>query len=312
LEETMAVRTLLIAGVLASVLLGGCVATMGGGGSAEPMSLRAGVSENLVPQDLFIADVSSNVLIYTANIKKSNPPLLGEITQGVSRSTGVCIDRQGTLYVLNFGGSAVNVTEYKRGSSTPFKTITNGLDYPNSLAVDRSANLYVGQRGSSGVVVVAVYAKGASSPTRTIQVGGAGGAGGMAFDANGDLLVDVFDVKTNAAAVYSVAPGSSKAINLNLQNALGGSLGADWAGYIYVGDHEGNIAVYASGNSSIVRTINLNTGGFYAQMAVTAAGTIYWPNYQQGKMYEIAPGASGATNVFPTAVSGIGASVGPW
>ncbi|HVR45016.1 MAG TPA: hypothetical protein VMT95_00020 [Candidatus Binatia bacterium] len=310
----MAVRTFLIAGVLVSaMLLGGCVAVMGGGGSAERVSVQAGVSENFVPQDLFIADVSSNVLIYTANINKSNPPLLGEITQGVSRSTGVCIDRQGTLYVLNFGGSAVNVTEYKRGSSTPFKTITNGLDYPNSLTVDRYANLYVGQRASSGVVVVvAVYAKGASSPTRTIQVGGAGVAGGMAFDANGDLLVDVFDVKTNAAAVYSVAPGSSKAINLNLQNALGGSLGADRAGYIYVGDHEGNIAVYASGNSSIVRTINLNTGGFYAQIAVTAAGTIYWPNYQQGKMYEIAPAASGATNVFSTAVSGIAASVGPW
>jgi hypothetical protein len=306
----MAIRALLTTvGLIGTMLLAGCFGATGVASNVPPLAQRLAKASQ---DDLFIADVDNNVLIYTAAIQ-SNPPLLGKITQGVSRSTGVYVDRNGTLYVLNFGGSSTNVTEYKRGSSTPFKTITDGLEYPASLVVDRSGSLYIAENSGSGARV-AVYAKGATSPTRTIPMPAMGrfSAADMAFDPKGDLLVDTFDDESNTTVVYSVAPHSSQAKDLNLQDPPGPSLGADEAGYVYVGDHEGSIAIYAPGGTSASRTINLNVNGFYTQMAVTPNGTLYWPNYDNQTMYEIAPGASGATSVFSTAGSGVYAAVGPW
>ena len=319
----MATRSLLRAGGFAGVLLlAGC---MGSGGApvSDSISVGSWVTSNFIPaseqreakhsgDDLFLADVRSNVLVYTANLNQLNPPLLQQITQGVSRSTGVCVDRHGTLYLLNFGGSTTNVREYKRGKSTPFKTITNGLGYPADLVVDRAGNLFVAESDGSSGSVVAVYAKGATSPKRTIQLPANGRfePAGMAFDSNGDLLVDTFDVEANAAVIYSIAPGSSQVTNLNLQSPPGPSLGSDKSGNIYVGDSAGYIAIYPAGGTSPARSINLNEGGFYTEMAVTPNGTIYWPNYDEGAMYEIAPGGSGASNVFSTAGSGIAAAVG--
>jgi hypothetical protein len=314
---------LLAGGFIGSLLLPGC---MGGAGSSsvDSMSVGSWVTANFIPpsaqrrvkgsaRDLFVADVDSNVLVYSAGIKESKPPLLEEITQGVSRSTGVCVDRHGTLYVLNFGGSATNVSEYRRGQMDPFKTISKGLGYPSDLVVDGGGNLYVDESSGSGFLV-AVYAKGAASPKRMIQLPANGRfvPAGMAFDPKGDLLVDTFDVESNAAIVYGIAPGSSQANDLDLQTPPGPSLGADKAGNIYIGNSAGYIAIYSSGSTSPSRAVDLNEDGFYTQMAVTPNGTIYWPNYDEGRMYEIAPGASGASNVFSTAGSGIAAAVGPW
>jgi hypothetical protein len=304
-------------GLLGTMLLAGCAGGANAGGVVpsfgEPLAKSA-------QADLFIADDARNVLIYTANITQSNPPLLGEITKGVSRSTGVYVDSNGTLYVLSDGGSATEITEYKRGSSAPFVTISKGLAYhnPQSLAVDSSGNLYVAENILYSITHkearIPVYAPGATSPARFIifPIQSNFRATNMAFDPKEDLLVDTFDQESNAATVYSIAPGSSKATKLKLKGALGLSLGADSAGNIYVGDSDGRIAIYPSGGTFPSRTISLNVAGFDSQMAVTPNGTIYWPNSANESMYEIAPNASAATNVFSTAASGVDAAVGPW
>jgi hypothetical protein len=330
-EGIMAVRRLMgTFGLVGIISLAGCRGGAGVGSNdyAVPAAMPGGTSAipslgqrlaKTSQDDLFIADDHSNVLIYTADINQPNPPLLGQITQGVSRSTGVYVDRHGTLYVLNNGGSSTNITEYKRGSSTPFETIEKGLAYrnPKSLAVDRSDNLYVAEDSPDGTQVevrVVVYAAGATSPTRYIALPTQSGFRGanMTFDPKGDLLVDTFDDESNTTSVYRVARGSSEAKKLNLQDPPGPSLGSDKAGYIYVGDEEGSIAIYPPGGTSASRIISLNVDGFYSQMAVTPNGTIYWPNYDNETMYEIAPEASGATNVFSTAGSGVDAAVGRW
>ena len=122
--------------------------------------------------------------------------------------------------------------------------------------------------------------------------------------------VAAFSVESNSGDVFSIAPGASQATNLNLQNPPGPSLGTDRAGYIYVGGHEGDIAVYSPGSTTAGRFITLGVNGFYTGMAVTANGTIYWPNYDNNTMYEIAPGASGPINVFDTQGSGTDVAVG--
>jgi hypothetical protein len=283
-------------------------------GAARFTSLHSYAAPRL-ERILFIADTASNVLLYTANITHHNPPLLGEITQGVTRSVGVCIDGSGTLYVVNNGGGSSSIGEYRRGTRTPFKTITNGLNAPSFVGVDRTGNLYVDDVGSNGDVVL-VFASGASSPSRTISI--PNGArrpelGGLAFDPSGDLLVDTFDVKDETSTVYIVQPGSSNPQSLVLQNVPAGlSLGTDKTGTIYAGGHEGDLAVYPPGSKTASRVIHLNVNGFYTDLAATPNGTVYWPNYDNNDLYEFAPGASSPTNLFTIQGSGSSAAVGSW
>lgn len=311
--------TLRTSGLLSALALGGC---FGGGsnvaGAPVPSAAQAAHAVPAVQAGrrarslLFVADEAANVLLYPANIHK-NPTLLGEITHGVTRSVGVATDSHGTLYVVNSGGSSPSIAEYKRGATAPFKTITSGLRTPGFDAVDSSGNLYVADVGSTGGIVQ-VYAPGASSPSKTIDIPRAAnsGVGGLAFDPSGALLVNTFDVRSATATVYRVPRGSSNPQNLNLMDLPGGlSLGADKAGFIYAGGHAGAIAVYAPGSKSPSRFITLSPDGFYTQMLVTPDGTIYWPDFDDDEMFEIAPGASAPTNVFATPGSGVDAAVGP-
>jgi hypothetical protein len=132
----------------------------------------------------------------------------------------------------------------------------------------------------------------------------------MAFDKKGGLLVATFDFESNTGNVYRIAPGASKAVNLNMVSLPGGALGADAAGNIYVGGVEGNIFVYAPGSKTVTRAIDASQTGFYSSFSVAVDGTIYWPNYDNGEMFEFAPGASSPTNVFPGG-GGVDAALGP-
>lgn len=300
-----------------AAVLGGC-ATHGGppgaplGFAPQVDAPAARVAGNL-QKTLFVADVDKNVLLYTANINAHNPPLLSEITQGVTRSLGIGVDhRTNTLYVVNSGGSQASIAEYKQGTSSPFKTITNGLRAPGSIAIDNTGTLYVADSTSAKAVVL-VYAPNANSPSRTIDIPQASGSiGGIALGPKGALIVATFDFESQTGVVYSVAHGSSQPVNLNLQNPPGPSLGVDRAGYIYVGGHFGEISVYAPGSQSPSRFITTNVEGFYTDMDVTPNGTIYWPNFDNSAMFEFASGASGPTNSFSIAGSGIAAGVALW
>jgi hypothetical protein len=301
--------------LVAAATLGGCAGSNGGSSAG---SLPSAVSMRTVgplvrdargqQRLLFAATLSAVVGYFSANIHEKNPPSLGQITQGVTRSTGVFVDRTGMLYVSNETWPP-SLAEYKRGSTIPSLIITNGLYTPGSVAVDASRNLYVADGQSGGVILV--YAPGATSPSRTIQIPPQRGApGNIAFDAHGNLLVSAFDIEHLTGNVYSIAPGSSRPKNLNLQDLPGDAVGADKAGNIYVGGTDGAIAVYAPGSTSPSRWINAVGGGFYSDFAATSDGTIYWPNYSDGFIYEFAPGASGPTNTVHG--GGVDAAVGAW
>jgi sugar lactone lactonase YvrE len=306
----------LIGAISAAMTLGGCGASST---SALPRAQNAPPQSELrdasgKQRTLFVADVANNVLLYTANINEQNPPLLGQITEGVTRSVGICF-ANGTLYVVNSGGSRASVAEYHRGSSSPFATITSGLDTPDACTVDRDGNLYVDD-GGAGHPLIQMYPAGSSTPGKTIDLpptGRATAPGGLVLNRRGVLFVSIFTAESETATVFRIDRGSSKAKNLHLQQLpAGGALGIDNAGNLYTGGHEGDVAIYAPGGTTPSRTFALNTDGFYTDMAVTPNGTIYWPNYDEGAMYEFAPGASSPTNDFSTAGSGIGAAIGGW
>jgi sugar lactone lactonase YvrE len=306
---------ILIGAIAAATTLAGC-----GGSNSPPLPAAQNAPEPQAFRDagkrrtLFVADVDNNVLLYTANINQKNPPLLGEITQGVTRSVNVCFGG-GTLYVVNSGGSGASVAEYHRGSSSPFATITYGLDTPDACTVDRDGNLYVDD-GGAGNPLIQLYPAGRTSPGKTIDIPHSGRAstpGGLVINRRGALFVSMFTAESETATVFRINRGSSTAKNLNLQDLPdGGALGIDKAGNLYAGGHEGDMSIYAPENTTPSRTFDLDVNGFYTDMTVTSDGTIYWPNYDEGAMYEFAPGTSSPTNEFATAGSGIGAAVGTW
>lgn len=307
---------ILIGAVAAATTLGSCA-----GSNSQPVPAAQNAPEPQAFRDaggkqrtLFIADVNSNMLLYTANINQKNPPLLGEITQGVTRSVGVCFG-SGTLYVVNSGGSRASVAEYHRGSSSPFATITYGLDTPDACTVDGSGNLYVDD-GGAGHPLIQLYPAGRTTPGKTIDLpptGRATAPGGLVLNRRGTLFVSVFTAESETATVFRINRGSSTAKNLHLQELpAGDALGIDKAGNLYTGGHEGDMSIYAPGGATPTRFINVAEDGFYTDMTVTPDGTIYWPNYDEGAMYEFAPGAPSPTNQFATAGSGIGAAVGAW
>jgi hypothetical protein len=301
--------------LIAGAVLSGCGGSSAGAPGAPPVmrgAHPAGEARNASGrgQVLFVADLSKTVVYFTANIHAKNPPRLGQISDGIVRASGVWIDREGTLYVTNFDSSIHSLVEYKRGDSAPFKTITNGLFTPGAVAVDRSGNVYVADFEET----VLYYAAGADSPAETIQIprGNHTGIVGLAFDPKGNLLVGTAGVEgAGNNAVYSVVPGSWKVTNLDLQSPPGGAIGSDRAGNIFAGGVSGYISVYPPGAQAPSRSINAGTSGFYSDLVVTANGTIYWPNYQFGGMYEFASGASSPTNVF-SGGNGVDAAVGPW
>lgn len=291
-----------------AMLLGGCVGASTGNGSGGAAAGPSGSA--LLPATqaapsarhrrdrrvLFISTLGAAVDLLPANIHLQDPKSLGTITQGVTRSQGVYVDRHGTLYVSN-NTTPATVVEYKRGQTTPFKTISNGLYIPGSIAVDTSLNLYVQNNDPNPQILV--YPPGANSPSETIALPQSGhlAPGGIALDPQGDLLVAFFDVEHNDGSVYSIAPGSTQPVNLNLQGVPGSALGVDRAGYIYLGGNEGGISVYAPGSKAPARFITTGDVNFYSDFAVTPNGTIYWPNFISAGIYEFAPGASGPTNV---------------
>jgi hypothetical protein len=317
MAKHMLVRSGSLIGVM---LLGGCpggsgTTALGSSGSSLQAAHAASVARlaTVGERVVFISGLGAGVAMYPADIYEKNPPLFGDIRQGVTRADGLWVDTNHVLYVSN-DTTPPSIVEYKRGASEPFKTITNGLFIPGAVAVDSSGNLYVADfNGYENVILV--YPSGSGSPSRSVPVpnqgGGRSGLGSLAFDPRGDLLVATFNVERNTGAVYSIAPGSSVAVNLNLAGLPGDALGTDAAGNIYAGGFEGDISVFAPGAKRPARFITAGgQTGFYSDFAVTPDGKIYWPNYDLPELYEFAPGASSPTNVVQGG-GGVDAAVGP-
>ncbi len=249
---------------------------------------------------LFVSNLDGGVRVYSADIHEPNPPLLGTITQGATHPEGVWIDRKDTLYVVNAEQYPIqaNVVEYKRGTTSPFRTITNGILAPGAVAVAHDGTVYVNTITELNEHVIVVYAPGATTPKQTItltspQYGPS--AGGMAFDPHGNLLAATFG-NANEVHVFKIAPGSSQATDLGLQGTGGDAIAVDGAGNLYAGGAGYFVAVYAPGATSPTRTI---PNGFAAYgLTATTNGTLYVVG--DNAVAEYPPGASAPINTIDT------------
>lgn len=149
-----------------------------------------------------------NVTVYRAGAKDPSP--IETISNDLQFPLGICLDRQGTLYVVDDDGWVAeypagktkaskiitkgintpafcaidsngnlwvtniygpNVTEYLNRSTKPHTVITKGIISPDGIAIDRSGNLYVANHPTPYSGNILVYSPGSNSPSRTITDG---------------------------------------------------------------------------------------------------------------------------------------------
>jgi hypothetical protein len=91
------------------------------------------------------------------------------IKKNLSGPDGLAVDKAGDLFIAD--SSANDVLELMHGSKTPQSLHLQGLGRPVGVALDRRGNLFVSNYlGASSNVTV--YARGSTSPSRTIVVPG--------------------------------------------------------------------------------------------------------------------------------------------
>lgn len=210
-------------------------------------------SDARIKSTLFVANFEAmDVLLYPAG--KNNPPPSGTISQGLTNSYNLAVDRAGTLYVQ---GNNNTITEFPKGSRKPSKVLNEPPAGPYKLgtgvcvAVGTDGTVYATDLYGSELFE---FAGGAKSPTTTIDISH---PFGLALDSKNNLYVDyTYSPSGYDARVMKFAPGQIKGSDLGIQVKLIGGLNVDSSDNLLVGD-QGNevIDIFKPGATRPFRTI---------------------------------------------------------
>lgn len=280
-------------------ILAACGGSVVGGGPSASSAGAIGASQATVGarDRLYVSDTLLNeILVFPSSESAGNAGPLATISVG-AEPQGLWVDAKGILYAI-IGSS---VEEFKPGATSPFRALTNGLEKPIGVAVDRAGTVYVNDEEGKQLGIVE-YARGSTSPTRTITITVPKTiftfAGGLAFDPKGNLYAQVFFYNIPPAHVYRIAHGTNKVTDLRLGDVgTEAGLGSDAAGNVYVGNQEGGVGVYPPGKRSAARTISIGTEG-PSLFAVTRSGEMYFPYqyHETNTLQEYAVGGSQPVN----------------
>jgi sugar lactone lactonase YvrE len=225
-----------------------------------------------------------NVTVYRADSKDPNP--IETISDDLDFPVGMCLDGQGTLYVVDDDGwvaeypagktkpskiitkgintpafcaidskgnlwvtniSGPNVTEYLPGSTKPHAVITKGITYPDGIAIDHSGNMYVGNLYPSSSPNIQVFAHGSKSPSREITDGLTTPVG-ITVDAHGTLYV-ANEAANNVEEYRSGQNEPYQTITDDMDYPVG--LTVNQQGWLYVVNHGNEVVVeFAPGSTT--------------------------------------------------------------
>jgi WD40 repeat protein len=292
-------------------------------GAGSPPVANAAVANNRVAQEsarattpaFYVSDLSTSVSIYPTNANSDDPQPLAVLTQDITQSDGVWVDREGTAYVVNgcCPGSPPSVVEFKRGQMTPSLKITEGLSQPGNVAVSSDGTVYVtdSKPGSVGelVGVLVLYKRGQVSPERTIALPDPAyglETGSIVFDAHGNAFVATLNPENNTVHIFQIPRGSHQPFDTGIQGAAGASLGLDAAGNLYTAgavNTDGVVSVYAPGATEPTRTYSL--GPEIADITAAPDGTLYATTAGNNGILEVAPGGSTIEKTFHVGGAGI-------
>ena len=126
----------------AAAMLAGCGGSQPpiGAPGAMPQSFPASAIDAHSGPLLYVSNdgEAHDVTVYRADAKDPSP--IETISSGLDFPAGICLDGQGTRYVVDEDGW---VAEYPAGKAKPSKIITKGIDTPAFCAIDSSGNLWV-------------------------------------------------------------------------------------------------------------------------------------------------------------------------
>jgi hypothetical protein len=105
------------------------------------------------------------------------------------------------IYSANFDTDTITIYPAKGKNRPPIGQITNGLSEPERLFVDKSGNVYATNPGNE---TITAYARGTTSPSRTLSTG-LDGPTGLTVDSEGT----VYAANTGNDTVVEYAAGSS-------------------------------------------------------------------------------------------------------
>jgi hypothetical protein len=213
----------LLGTAVSAALLAACSGSPAGGppslgASASRPALRAGITARPGAGQslLYVADQFNQRVAIFAQGGGGNPPPIGQITDGIAGPDGLFVDRNGTLYVCNFG--AGTVTEYPAGQTSPSKTLTGSIG-PKYVTAGNDGTVYVSDFNSGSNGRVLEYAGGSTTPTTTIPISPY--PAGVALDNRNRLYVAYGDAANNDLEVLRFAPGRTKGKNLGIHVAHG-------------------------------------------------------------------------------------------
>jgi sugar lactone lactonase YvrE len=199
----------------------------------EPIETRFRVSNAKAGKDLYVSDDASSVFLFK---NKSYRPD-GAITNGVSDTNSVWVDRSGNVYVANL--ETVNITEFAPGASSPSCTYSSGLIDPVNVTTDSKGNVYVADFNFyARIGYIDVFPQCTDSIAKQYVI--KHGPEGVAVDARGDIFVSFFN-KVKRGGFEEFVRGDSTATLLAASVASPGGIILDKQRDIIADDQRGTI-----------------------------------------------------------------------
>jgi hypothetical protein len=208
---------------------------------------------------LYVADeASGNVSVFA--YPKGKPE---GVLSGFNLPSGICTNHAGNVFVLNGGGSTVEV--FAHGGTQVLRTLQlPGAPWFDCSVDPQTGNLAVSSFSDSGGGSVIAVFKGATGTPTTYSPTGEDGLPGCAYDNAGNLFCNAFSTGNQSFGLYEVPKGSQTVKSIAVTTSvLAGSM--QWDGkYLAFTDGSGGTIeqLQVSGSSgSIVGSTSLNGTG---------------------------------------------------
>jgi DNA-binding beta-propeller fold protein YncE len=267
---------------LPPLVLAACSAS-GFGTLAPTGSAVAGIKTQQSAQPLvYISQQADNsIRVFRLGGKR-----IGRIRQHVNYPQGLFADANGTLYVANRG--AHNVLEFKRGATSPFKSLSDGKEQPEGVTLCPDGTVYVanilGPHGGGGDI--AVYGHGSTHPTGTLNYSG-GFFFFLACDAQGNLFGSMVLGSTGTVIEF---PGAQQSGATLLPIAWGGNpagIAIDKSGNLLAADQGEGVEEFTE--SGEPTGLQIATGGVN-EIALSANGKLLLGSTSKGAVQYTFPG----------------------